>query len=614
MKIYPSKHRLYSRKQIVPGTVPLSYVYNDEKNRDITIRIEDEFGAPYVKTRILPHQLFDSDEIFLFDQSDTPVANPSSYLQRIGARWRLLPERVAEFVPKTFDFAATIQYDDLYSKELTYKIRLGFASLEQEVQNRLFALFQNTEQARQYPANIIFNNGETMPSAFLNLREADCDLLFFTKTGLEQRARENDRDLKDEIETLVAQHLNLWIVDDTFEESFFNLSPEEEYGYFRLEYNDIYTVANGTLTDYKDGDNFIRIRPGAQWDKLDYDTYQEVPFFREGTPLQILHKNGDGYIILSHTHFLSKINQSDSEKAQVRLLFETLLYVYLHSYHTCIRKQIFITDEIVDYYINTSQRYTLSHPRLNLNRLLQDDGNNPKINYRIDRVTTEIPETETGNYTVQYVGTNRFQDLIFKKIAEQTKDPAKGNNVLVYTADKTILVCVPDKIALSVIESGVTIRIVDEYTIAVAPVLSTKHRIFTTEESFVTLDTIGTFVLYYNRAAYYNHAIAPFAVITKSAYAGFAEQKDLVKIAEIEIAVNMDIEYKDIRIPGGGEASMVPNYEMIDTGNLYGRPLRYGGPMIIELPERFQPMKKEIKAEVEKHIASGDYPIILYKD
>ena len=94
----------------------------------------------------------------------------------------------------------------------------------------------------------------------------------------------------------------------------------------------------------------------------------------------------------------------------------------------------------------------------------------------------------------------------------------------------------------------------------------------------------------------------------------YQESEYYVKIADVNVKDNKDIFYKDVRSPGGGEMSATPNYEMIDTGNLYGRPYRYGCPMIIEVPSRLKSLDKEIKSEVEKHISSGDYPIIVYKD
>jgi hypothetical protein len=91
-------------------------------------------------------------------------------------------------------------------------------------------------------------------------------------------------------------------------------------------------------------------------------------------------------------------------------------------------------------------------------------------------------------------------------------------------------------------------------------------------------------------------------------------ETDCVLIAIIRLKDNKDISYKDIRTTGGGEWSTIPNYEMIDSGNIMGRPIRYGSIMVIQLPQRFSPMAEEIRTEVVKHITSGDYPVFLFKD
>lgn len=614
MKLYPSKHRVYFRKQVTPEMIPLSYVYNDDKDWNVDVQIEPVFGRPAIKTRACPYQVFDSNEIFLFDEAGVPVSDPTKYLQRIGSRWRLLPANVTDFVPKTFDFTVTVKKEGTYTKESRYRFNLGFLFTEEALQNKLFSLLQNPKQTKQYPSNIVFNGGETMQSTFMNRSEDNCDILFCTLEELNERA--SGHTLAQEIDAILSEHKNLWIIDDDFDGNVFETSANTEYGQYKLDYNDIYADNGGILEQYKTDDGqYVRFKAGAYWSVLDPAIYQEVPFFKEGTPVQLLHSPDKGYVVLSHTALLSKINTNAEGQAQVRLFFELLSYVCLHGYFACGKQNVFITDEPVDYYINTTQRYYLSHPRLNLDRILQEAGFNIQTPYQINDVEISIPAAEIGNYAVEYTGTNRFNDLIFKKIAGRTKDPAKGNNVLIYTADKTMLLCDIREIALDIIETGITIRQEDAYTLAISPIKSTAYRIYTENEVFVSFTNAGAaagdlvYSLYYDRNSYTNHAIPPFRIVLSG-----ETGTNLVKLATIIISVNRNMEFKDVRQPGGGEASAIPNYEMIDTGNRYGRPYRYGGPMIIELPERFRPMNDQIRSEVDKHIASGDYPIILYKD
>ena len=52
----------------------------------------------------------------------------------------------------------------------------------------------------------------------------------------------------------------------------------------------------------------------------------------------------------------------------------------------------------------------------------------------------------------------------------------------------------------------------------------------------------------------------------------------------------------------------------IDTGSLKGRPFRLGSTMIIKLPKRFEQYKSILESELQKHISSGDYPILIFEN
>ena len=160
---------------------------------------------------------------------------------------------------------------------------------------------------------------------------------------------------------------------------------------------------------------------------------------------------------------------------------------------------------------------------------------------------------------------------------------------------KSLLICKADDIVAKRIESGVQIRIIDNFHIGISPVKSSTYQINTEEEQILDLKTVGDYNIVYRDGSFYNNGNG-------------------IVVARISVTANTDVVYKDVRRLGGGEASEIPNYEMIDTGNRYGRPYRYGCPMIIQLPGRFKPMKEQIRSEVDKHIASGDYPIILYEE
>ena len=204
----------------------------------------------------------------------------------------------------------------------------------------------------------------------------------------------------------------------------------------------------------------------------------------------------------------------------------------------------------------------------------------------------------------EYSGITRFSDMLFKKVSERLKDHSKGNNMLAYTSEKTLLIYDRNSSKIQIVESGLSLRNNGNMTITIDPMFSTKYNIVSPEERTLTIPSkAGTYLLVYVKNS------PKVFIITAG-----DNVEDSTVIAKISITDNLDIKYKDVRILGGGEWSTEPNYEMIDTGNIYGRPIRYGSIMIIQLPMRFKTIQKELQSEVEKHVTSGDYPILVFKD
>lgn len=592
MKIYPGTHKAYLKKQVSLEDLPLSCVSNNDTDRIIDIHIESEFGAPYKEIAVQPHQRYQTDQILFFDKAGNPVWNNERYLRKKGNEYQVLPEHAVEFYPKEFIYEILVRRDDHYKKTVSYPIEFLFSDIQDtEIKNALIALIQNTGSNRRYPANIIFNGGEVMPSALFPA-SGNYDFRFCAANDV----------TKLELDAELSNHRNLWLFDESFDGL---LADTAESGSYIIKENEIFASAFGSLEPVS-GEGHALFGLGL-WSFLENEEYESIDFFLAGEPIRIYHKEGSGYLILSHPSFLKQINH-DNNTAALHLFIETILYVYLHSYFQTKTATSFIADEIIDYYIDTSLRHNLSHPRLNLGRLLTAEGFNSQIGYYIIDVFTQAKkEDEIDHFTVDFIGVNRFGELLFKKKSEDAmKDPAKGNNVLVWTMDRTLAIYNPEDVVLREIESGITIRQIDIYHIGVSAARSSKHRIYTIEESVLELPKIGKF------AVVYDTLLSMFMIIDET------EDDDIfgdyIKIASVSVTINTDIVYDDIRICGGGEASFEPSYEMIDTGSIYGRPYRYGCPMIIKLPERYKPMQTEIRSEVEKHIASGDYPIILYKD
>lgn len=590
MKIYPSHHDVIFKEQLSSLTLPLGYVQNNNENQVVKIEIEPEFRKPYQETPLKPYQKLTSNDILLFDAMGKPIWDNTKYIRQKDGIWNVIPQQTREFYPKEFAYNVLLERNDTYNKSSKYDISLCFY-WEQEgtdkIKRALASLFQNKGQAQRYPSNIVLNGGDVtlmMLANLMRLRDS-CDLYIChaDTPGLD-------------IAALLNNHTNLWIYDDSFD-GLIQTSNQALDAYYELDSAEIFSSGIGFIMPDNNG-QYIYFNQDAEWADLQDETYQRVSLFKTGSPLRVYKKQDAGFLILSHPSFLENLNFPDND-AHLRLFFEVLLYVYLHSYYQTQKRTSWITDETIDYYINPNQPYYLSHPRISLPRILAEEGYNTNHAYQIININTE-PKEDADLFQVTYLGTNRFEELLFKKEAlTPLKDPAKGNNILVYTMNQSLLLCNPEDISAKLIESGITIRVIDEWHIGVSAVKSSNRKIYTEEEQILELKDL-------------EHAKESFVVTFNDGE--FSIDGSGLIIARGTISVNTNVLYRDIRRLGGGEASEEPNYEMIDSSCLYGRPYRYGCPMIIQLPERYLPMHNEIMSEVKKHITSGDYPIILYEE
>lgn len=584
MKIYPGRHKVRLKDQISVNTMPLAYVFNDDQDRVLDITIEPEFAKPYEEALLYPYQTLNTDNILLFNRNNRPVFNQIDYLKKIDNTWTILPQYAKEFYPKQFKYEVLVERDDIYRTDAIYNIDLCFTfdTIDRtRIGQALASLIANKGKERRYPSNIIINGGDVTLTTLVNLMELqeNCDLLCdkaenFTAADIEEK---------------LNKHINLWLYDDSFGNAIDN---ETDNGSYTVMNHQVFASGSGTLKPTVNG--YANFKEDVSWEILEEISLTEVPFFTGNVPIRIYKKEKGGFLILSHTSFLENLNTSWNDSSHLRLFFELLVYVYLHGYYKTEKRTTWITDEPIDYYINTNKAYNICHPKIELKRILAEEGYDIRHRYRI--VDVMITGIEEEPFNIFYIRQNRFGELIFKKESDETaKDPAKGNNILIYTVHKSLLLCSPEDIVAKLIETGVKVRIIDEYHIGVSAMRSSKYNIFTEEEQVLYIDQVGEYDIVCRDNTFY--------------LAGPG-----IKVAHISVKINTDVAYKDIRKMGGGEASAIPNYEMIDTGNRYGRPYRYGCPIIIRLPSRFKPMKEQIRSEVEKHIASGDYPIILYEE
>ena len=103
-----------------------------------------------------------------------------------------------------------------------------------------------------------------------------------------------------------------------------------------------------------------------------------------------------------------------------------------------------------------------------------------------------------------------------------------------------------------------------------------------------------------------------FELILESDY---DEETHGIKIAEVSVKSNFVTQLNDMRILGGGLPEIFDDdYNLIDIGNALGRPYCKSFTLIIRLPKKFEVYKDRIQTEIDKHISTGDYPILIFED
>ena len=588
MKIYPGTHNVKIKKQVNLGDIPLSYLQGNEQSKNVTIHIAEPFIHPTTEENVRPYQVFDSADVTFFDDKHTTISDATPYLVKRGSQYYAKPANVisesAIHTSEQFLYSILLQKQDTYKKSLRYNIQCAAADMD--IAEALSKFCCNNEEKKLYPSNIQFNDGTRLIQDFFTQSTVGADFFFVTLDALETLARDAEITLQEQIARYLEQHVNVWILDDSFGHTYIPVDGLEDTTY-QIDTPQIFTSVLGTTSADQDG-SYGRFYTNERWSLISDEEEDYLPFFSIGGPVQIIRKHEQGYAVLSHPDIIFNGAQN------IKLILEVLMYIYLNTYYQTNTRSSFVTDDPIDYFIHVNKKYGLCHPKINLLHILNQERFNTSLQYQILNVIID--------QNAVFTGITRFHDLRFRKVSPRLNEHSKGNNILAYTSSKTLLLYYKDAPSLRLIESDVTVRDNKNGTITLEPVLSSRYGIaLHTEKTFTVPSLTGEYVIAYHD----NTFTLRFKNGTPDTY---------VILAYISVADNMDIVYKDIRTPGGGEWSTEPNYEMIDTGHLMGRPLRYGGLLLIQMPLRLKPIENELKAEIEKHMTSGDYPILIFKD
>lgn len=573
MKIYPGVHDVVTSEEITVNHIPLSFFSEASRNVTPIIEINEKVSHKQEDQIIYPYQQFDTDDILLFDQNNNPV-DSTTYLKRNGQKYYFEPVNSTEFVPTEFKYSVLVSRNDTFKNNINYNLKIGCYTTF--LSERVIGLVNGESQYK--PKNIIVNDNSLLPTSLIDLSIDSADFLFI-----------NYNDLTDSLlEECLTNHVNLWLTGEEFDNL---LSEDNIVTSYKILNPEIYQTDEYTL----DGYTKVRFDISKELEKFPKDEYQYISLFESAIPILILRKENGAFLILSHSSILDHIDTC------YQLIFEIMMKVYNNSYFATHERTNYIADNKIDYFLKNYQKFNQYHPRINLTDHLISDGYNSAINY--DLVTVNIDRDD-----VIFRGVNKYKDLIFRKTS--ITDPEKPNDaVSIFTAKNTIIHYRQADNLIKTIEDKLTIgyKYIDDVDyITVAGFRSSKEKINTLYEVSLRIDDTSVYYLCYSQST------QEFFIIRDTAYNSNEEAYGKI-YATISLNIDEKLSCGDIRVIGGGDLNPDSNYELIDTGSIKGRPYRLGSTMIIKLPERFKNQENIIKSELNKHVSSADYFILVFE-
>ena len=568
MKIYPGDHSVVTSEEVTVNHIPLGYFTEAVKNLNPFIKINPDYCRQSVSKTVYPYQSFNTDNIMLFDNNDKPVNN-QIYLKRNGNAYYFEPINSIEFIPTEFRYNVLIAREDTFKSNIQYKLKI--AAYDSDIAEKLIGMVNSESQIK--PKNITVNDGSLIPESLINMSLSEADFLFINKNNISN------------IDSYLNNHVNLWILSDNFEGI---MTKDENIESYELNNSQIYSNSIYTL------DGYTKVKFDINQELSDYPKtdYQYINLFNNAIPVLLLKKENGGFVIFSHSSIL------DHTDTCYQLIYEIIAAVYLNSYFETETRTSYITDDKIDYYLTMNKKYGEYHPRINLPEILFSDGFNTGINYNTVSIILD-------NNDIIYVGQNHYGDILLKK--NNRSDPEKtGNMISFYTSNNTVVIFDSSNNIIKTIEDNLEIKntIINENNyISINTFRSTNNSINNGAQLISIPDSIE-----YNLC--YDYDLNSFYLIPSSQY---NENNYGINYATIQFTYDEEISCGDIRTVGGGEESSTPNYDMIDTGSIKGRPYRLGSTMIIKLPERFKNQKDIITTELNKHISSADYFILIFE-
>lgn len=617
MKIFPSTHKIKSVTDShidLDLNIPLAYIELDYSKYKVD-KIMKDIANTDVKKEVLVNQEFSSPAIKLFNKFGEAV-NMDNLLTRVGDKYYYRPKDMIAFEPQKFNYRATVKSKMQY--KIANKYNLNIACIDDpdslDLSQRIAIGFSNPSARNLVPPNITINNNRTDAYTFTDMSIDECDVLFIeSPDGIHYD--DSQEPIKINKQYFLNNNTAVWIASD------FDLNYPYENNDTPQDYRIKAPILNSKVEIYSTTYFNVRNMPYNP-NVVYHDIFDNNGF----CPILIVEHIGKGYEIISHTDFLTNIQDN------ISIMYEVIMWCYLNSYKKTEELSQWIATDVPDYQVESGKlvkkKYFVSDIDLyNYFNLKSSE----MVLYDVSISNGEsllVPDDSSKDLydhanAINFIGMSGGR-LMFDKTSTDNStyslEPEKPTGwISLYDGSNIVYLReLHYEIETDLKDKVFTIINEDDLKVKVLAFKSTSLGVNTQMPFDLTIPFIKTDV---NGIERIREAEYLFYINIDNQKIGFDfledyKESDGVALFTIKVYQTPDsINITDMRQLGGGLKEDAPdNYNLMDIGHINGRPYRPTGTVVFTLPTKYEKHKELIEKAIKKYIGASEVPVIFFED
>ena len=586
MKIHLGNDAIQQTNEVQYKDIPLAFIDTYDSEYKVHFNIKKEFSFN-TSTQIKAYDIINNPSAFFFDSNNKLLKNTE--VKRLGGSYIYEPRNITEFSPVMFSASAVVKKNMKFSDTEKYNLKVTVADSTQELPlaNQLIKIFGDGYHRNLCPSNITINEGTLIPQYLLKYQPTESDFMFVRCNDVSHMP--NGLNFQD----ILNSYSNIWCFVKTHTQYIYEVNDDTEFTTQEGHLNSFYrpTKRNKKPTHF-----FKQLGLLPTDDSLINLGYTLEQVYED---VLIYNKPKSGFLIVAPDSFADNIVENS------KIIYDVMMYVFLQAYYKTKSEYTWITNDPVDYIAQSNQKINMYHNTISLENLLKND------NYNIGNAYTLI-DVKTSDPNILFVGMSNDGDLYFRKQTGYITDPIKPDNYISYlTTRHTVLLYTQQDINYKETKLNISYFNREEKVfIEIDPIFSSEQEIYIPYKQTLEIpDVTKTYYLCTKRGHVDKINLLEFVDAQE-----YSMDKHGIIICELYTEITKAPKAIDIRIFGGGlPDNAQDDFNMIDIGNIYGRPYRIGSTVIIKLPKALQQYEQLLLKELDKHIASGEIPVLIFE-